>query len=155
MRAAEGKERGSKELRGGPTFFLTIVKKKQMSEATSLCSARARCHRCYVLRATRRQRTSREYAVLLKLLESGCELGGHKVADLFETWDCDSEGSILFTLPNNGREIRMKDMLSCISAGGHSNDEHQGASCALFANDGFKRGAGPHVLADRVSITAS
>jgi hypothetical protein len=128
-----------------------------MSAATPYCSARARCYRCYVSRAKGHRRFTREFNVLMKMLENDMKLCGHKLSDLFQTRDFDSKGSIVLTLPDNEEEIRMRDVLPpCIAGGGRPRSgEHPAAGAPLFEDDGMSRGTGSHVLADGLLIAAA
>jgi hypothetical protein len=125
-----------------------------MCVASSFCSARLKCHRCYIARTNRRHRHSREFTVLLKLLYNDFELCGHKVSRLFETRDIDSKGSIILTLPHNGNEVLLKDVLPpCTVGGGQSGViGHQGSGGALPQDDDVFRQIGSRLFANQVSI---
>jgi hypothetical protein len=122
----------------------------------SHCPARAKCHRCYVEKASRRQRVSREFTVLLRLLEKDSDLRGHKAKDLFSTRDCDSTSALVLTLPDCNEQVRLRDLLSCRAGGDRSRGaERQGTNRALPQDDDMPRGVGSHVLADGLRIAAT
>jgi hypothetical protein len=125
----------------------------KMCAAISLCPARLKCHRCYIARANRRHRHSREFTVLLKLLYNDSELCGHNVSQLFETRDTDSKGSIVLTLPHNGKEVLLKDAIPpCIVGGGAG---HQRPGCALSRDDDVSRRIDSRLFANRVGIPSA
>lgn len=120
------------------------------------CPARAKCHLCYRARVGHRQRVSREFTVLLRLLEINSDLRGHKAKDLFQTRDYDSTGAVVLSLPGRNEQVRLRDLLSCCSGGGRSGGaERQGTSHALPEADDMPRGVGSHVLADGLRIVAA
>jgi hypothetical protein len=88
---------------------------------------------------------------LLKLLYNDSELCAHKVSQLFESRDTDSMGSILVKLPDDGREVRLKDLLPPCVAGGAFR--HKGAGGALPRDDDVSRGVGSRLLAGRVGFS--
>ena len=95
--------------------------KKMYADGKSCyCPARAKCHYCYIAKVGHRQRVSREFTVLLKLLENDSDLRGHKAKDLFSTRDYDSTSALVLTLPGRKEQVRLRDLLSCRAGGGRS-----------------------------------
>jgi hypothetical protein len=132
--------------------------RRKMFVATPYCTARANWYRCYVSRAKGRQRFFREFNVLMKKLENDSKLCGNKVFDLFQTQDFYTKRSIVLTLPDNGEEIRIRDVLPRCIAGIGRPVPHQQASSSrrsAFEDDGLFREAGSHLPTNRVCITSA